>query len=248
MWSCVHVSRVPEPTREVFVILALFLPQLTFAEGAKLDSKLWYSPAISSEESLIHVTPLAQGLQGMHEYKIAFTARSRAAAFVSPEQPVHSFESLATLPSEHIHIGSQAGRVYRLVLREDSKVFALLMVLLEYVTQPSSREDCPCTMPAGANLQAAYPELRHIQLDTPEGLIAGLGYALTRPGHTFQFLSVSRVCPWAGRACTAYTSGSSVPPAPGCPRPLPPSRRPARCYRAKRIHVRARARYRTMVF
>ena len=97
----------------------------------------------------------------------------------------------------------------------------------------SSREDCPCTMPAGANLQAAYPELRHIQLDTPEGLIAGLGYALTRPGHTFQFLSVSRVCPWAGRACTAYTSGSSVPPAPGCPRPLPPSRRPARCYRAK---------------
>ena len=50
-----------------------------------------------------------------------------------------------------------------------------------------SREDCPSTMPAGANLQAAYPELRHIQLDTPEGLIAGLGYALTRTGHTFQF-------------------------------------------------------------
>ena len=71
----------PIPFREVFVILALFLPQLTFAEGAKLDSKLWYSPAISSEESLIHVTPLAQGLQGMREYKIA--------AFVSAEQPVH---------------------------------------------------------------------------------------------------------------------------------------------------------------
>ena len=51
----------------------------------------------------------------------------------------------------------------------------------------SSREDCPSTMPAGANLQAAYPELRQVQLDTPEGLIAGLGYALTRPGHTFQF-------------------------------------------------------------
>ena len=127
----------PIPFREVFVILALFLPH--FAEGAKLDSKLWYSPAISSEESLIHVTPLAQGLQGMHEYKIAFTAHSRAAAFVSPEQPVHSFESLATLPSEHIHIGSQVGRVYRLVLREDSKVFALLMVLLEYVTQPKKK-------------------------------------------------------------------------------------------------------------
>ena len=35
----------PIPFREVFVILALFLPQLTFAEGAKLDCKLWYSPA-----------------------------------------------------------------------------------------------------------------------------------------------------------------------------------------------------------
>ena len=50
-----------------------------------------------------------------------------------------------------------------------------------------SREYRPSTMPAGANLQAAYPELRNIQLDTPEGLIAGLGYALTRPGHMFQF-------------------------------------------------------------
>ena len=42
-------------------------------------------------------------------------------------------------------------------------------------------------MPAGASLQAAYQELRKIKLDTPEGLIAGRGYALTRPGHTFQF-------------------------------------------------------------
>ena len=38
-------------------------------------------------------------------------------------------------------------------------------------------------MPAGASLQAAY----QVKLDTPEGLIAGRGYALTRPGHTFQF-------------------------------------------------------------
>ena len=100
----------PIPFREVFVILALFLPQLTFAEGAKLDGKLWYSPAISREESMIHVTPIAQGLQGMREYKIGFATHSRAAAFVSPEQPVHSFESLATLPSERINIGSQVGQ------------------------------------------------------------------------------------------------------------------------------------------
>ena len=43
----------------------------------------------------------------MKKKLIAFTAHSRAAAFVSPEQPVHSFESLATLPSEYIH--SQVG-------------------------------------------------------------------------------------------------------------------------------------------
>ena len=129
----------PIPFREVFVILALFLPQLTFAEGAKLDGKLWYSPSISREESMVHVTPIAQGLQGMREYRIAFATHSRAAAFVSPEQPVNSFESLATLPSEHIHIGSQVGRVYRIVLREDHRVYALLMVLLEYVTQPKKK-------------------------------------------------------------------------------------------------------------
>ena len=129
----------PIPFREVFVILALFLPQLTFVEGAELEDKLWYSPTISSEVSKIYVTPIAQGLQGMHEYKIAFAPHSRAAAFVSPEQPVQSFESLAMLPSEQIHIGSQVGRVYRLVLREDSQVFARGMVQLEYVIQPKKK-------------------------------------------------------------------------------------------------------------
>ena len=129
----------PIPFREVFVILALFLLQLTFAEGAKLECKLWYSPVISNELTMIHVTPIAQGLQGMHEYKIAFPHNSRAAAFVSSEQTVQNFDSLATLSSEHIHIGSQVGRVYRLVLREGSQVFALLVVLLEYVTQPKKR-------------------------------------------------------------------------------------------------------------
>ena len=45
-----------------------------------------------------------------------------------------------------------------------------------------SRECCPSTMPAGANLQAAYPELRNIQLDTPQGLIAK--QECKRPGLT----------------------------------------------------------------
>ena len=54
-----------------------------------------------------------------------------------------------------------------------------------------SREDCPSPIPAGASLQAANQELRRIKFDTPEGLIAGLGYALTRPGHAFQFHQAS---------------------------------------------------------
>ena len=37
----------------------------------------------------------------------------------------------------------------------------------------------------------ANQELRRIKFDTPEGLIAGLGYALTRPGHAFQFHQAS---------------------------------------------------------
>ena len=129
----------PIPFREVFVILALFLPQLTFADGAKLEGRLWYSPSISREESIVHITPVAQGLQGMHEYKIAFATHSRAAAFVSPEQPVSNFEYLATLPSDYIHIGCQVGKVYRIVLREDHTAYALLVVLLEYVTQPKKK-------------------------------------------------------------------------------------------------------------
>ena len=64
---------------------------------------------------------------------------SRAAAFVSPEQPVSSFDYLTTLPSENIHIGCQVGKVYRIVLREDHRVYALLVVLLEYVTQPKKK-------------------------------------------------------------------------------------------------------------
>ena len=125
----------PIPFREVFVILALFLPQLTFAEGAKLEGCGTVQSSIVKSPRFISC-PLPKALQGMHEHKIAFAPHSRAAVFVSPEQPAQSFESLAMLPSEQIHIGSQVGRVYRLVLREDSQVFALLMVLLEYVTQP----------------------------------------------------------------------------------------------------------------
>ena len=55
----------------------------------------------------------------------------------------------------------------------------------------NTREDCPSPTPAGASLQAANQELSRINFDTPEGLIAGLGYALTQPGHAFQFHQAS---------------------------------------------------------
>ena len=129
----------PIPFREVFVILALFLPQLPFAEGAKLDGRLWTSPAIRRDVNEVQITPIAQGLQGMHEYKITFAAHSRAAAFVFPEQQNCSFEHLTTLPSEKIHIGCQVGKVYRMALRENHRVYALLVVLLEFVAQPKKK-------------------------------------------------------------------------------------------------------------
>ena len=52
-------------------------------------------------------------------------------------------------------------------------------------------EECPCSTPVGACLQAAHKELGRVDFDTPEGLIAGLGYAITRPGHGFQFQQAS---------------------------------------------------------
>ena len=129
----------PIAFREAFVILALFLPQLPFAEGAKLDGRLWSSPAIRRDDSEVQITPLAQGLQSMHECKIAFAAHSRAAAFCSPDLQNYTFEQLTSLPSEKIHIGCQVGKVYRVVLREDHTACALLVVLLEFVTQPKKK-------------------------------------------------------------------------------------------------------------
>ena len=66
-----------------------------------------------------------------------------------------------------------------------------------------SREYCPSTQPAGASLQAAYPELRNIQLDTPEGLIASLGHALTRPSHMFQFHQANTAEERSWQECTS---------------------------------------------
>ena len=75
----------------------------------------------------------------MHEYRIAFTAHSQAVAFCPPSLLNCSFQQLTKLPPEQIHIGCQVGKVYRMVLRENHEVYALLVVLLEFVTQPKRK-------------------------------------------------------------------------------------------------------------
>ena len=129
----------PIPFREVFVILALFLPQLPFAEGAQVANQLWISPVIQREATVIQVTPIAQGLRGMREYRIAFRAHSRAAAFCAQELTEQQLHQLSSMPSEKLHVGCHVGKVYRIVLQEDAEAFTLLGVLLEYVAQPKKK-------------------------------------------------------------------------------------------------------------
>ena len=56
----------PIPFREVFVILALFLPQLTFVDGASARQDLWSSPTVRKHGLLVDITPTAAGLQCMN--------------------------------------------------------------------------------------------------------------------------------------------------------------------------------------
>ena len=67
------------PFREVFVILALFLPQLTFVDEATTKKELWSSPTVRKFGLVVDVTPTA--LQGMHEHRIAFPSWSQSAIF-----------------------------------------------------------------------------------------------------------------------------------------------------------------------
>ena len=53
--------------------------------------------------------------------------------------------------------------------------------------QWNTDEHCPCLTPVGAALQAAHKDLGKVNFNTPEGLLAGLGCAITRPGHSYQF-------------------------------------------------------------
>ena len=52
----------PIPFREVSVILALFLPQLTFVEEATTRQELWSSPTVRKVGLFVDITPTATGL------------------------------------------------------------------------------------------------------------------------------------------------------------------------------------------
>ena len=117
----------------------------TFVEGAKLASRLWASPSIQRDCNEIQVAPLAQGLRGMHEYQIAFSAHSCVAAFCPPSLQDCSFDHLIEFPPDEVHIGCQVGKVYRIVLQEKEAVYAILVVLLEFTRQAGkkTRRDAP---------------------------------------------------------------------------------------------------------
>ena len=99
----------PIPFREVFVILALFLPQLTFVDEASARQDLWSSPTVRKHGLVVDITPTAAGLQGMHEYRIAFPAWSQAAIFCPAHLQSHDFEQPATSSSNAVHMGCQVG-------------------------------------------------------------------------------------------------------------------------------------------
>ena len=101
----------------MFVILALFLPQLTFVDEASARH-LWSSPTVRKHGLVVDITPTA-GLQGMHEYCIAFPTWSHAAIFCPAHLQSLDFEQLATSSSNAVHVGCQVGKAYRLVLQND---------------------------------------------------------------------------------------------------------------------------------
>ena len=114
----------PVPFREVFVILALFLPQLTFLEGTRAQQNLWASPAVKQRGLQVDIMPTVSGLKGMHEYHISFPTWSTVAVFCSAQHQHLPFDQLYDKGSNEVHMGCQVGKVYRLVLQNGVLAFA----------------------------------------------------------------------------------------------------------------------------
>ena len=131
----------PIPFREVFVILAQFLPQLTFVEEATTRQELWSSPTVRKFGLFVDITPTATGLQGMHEYRIAFPSWSQTAVFCQAHFQSCNFDQLASSPSSSVHVGSQDGKAYQLVLEEHGTCYSVSALLLAFVTPSRKRKE-----------------------------------------------------------------------------------------------------------
>ena len=126
----------PIPFREVFVILALFLPQLPFLDGASAQKSLWASPTVQKHGLQVDITPTAAGLQGMREYRVVFPPWSQAAVFCPAHLHHYDFEQLANSSSNEVHMGCQVEKAFRVVLLEGDSCFSVLALLLAFTTQP----------------------------------------------------------------------------------------------------------------
>ena len=140
----------PIPFREVFVILALFLPQLSFVQEATTRQELWSSPTVRKFGLFVDITPTATGLQGMREHRIAFPSWSQMAIFCPAHFQSCNFDQLASSPSSTVHMGSQAGKAYRLVLEEHGACYSVSALLLAFVTPSRKRkgDESPREAPA----------------------------------------------------------------------------------------------------
>ena len=131
---------MPYPSCSVpLVIPALFLPQLTFVEEATTKQELWSSPTVRKFGLFVDITPTATGLQGKH--RIAFPSWSQMAIFCPAHFQSCNFDQPASSPSSSVHLGSQAGKAYRLVLEEHGTCYSVLALLLAFVTPSRKRKE-----------------------------------------------------------------------------------------------------------
>ena len=89
---------------------------------------------------LVVVTPTATGLQ-LHEHRIVFPSGSQTAFFCPAHFQGCNFEQLASSPSSTVHMGSQAGKAYRIVLEEHGACYSVLALLLAFVSPSRKRKE-----------------------------------------------------------------------------------------------------------
>lgn len=81
------------------------------------------------------------------------------------------------------------------VLHQDAQAVRHSLLGKRWLTS----EENPSSTALGASLQAAHTDPRRVIMNVPEGFLVSLGYAITRPGHSFQFHQAeSAAARWCG--------------------------------------------------